>query len=101
MQSYYELKCQGETRICGPLPTHDTQVHTEPACTPDTVHFTRGEVEAVLRALPRNKHIGMDGVTHETLKVTNPGILADTSFEPIHLVQLKPNEWQPEGFKQI
>ena len=59
-------------------------------------------MEAVLHALPRNKHSGMDGVTHdESLKVTNPGILADTSFEPIHLGQLKPKEWQPEGFKQI
>ena len=102
MQSYYELKCQGETRICDPLPTHDAQVHTDPACIPDTVHFWRGEVEAVLHALPRNKHSGMDGVTHdESLKVTNPGILADTSFEPTHLVQLKPKDWQPERLEQI
>ena len=64
-------------------------------------HFTRGKVAAALRALPRNKPSGMDCVTHESLKVTNPGILADTSFEPIHLVQLKPKGWQPEGFKQI
>ena len=73
VQSYYELKCQGETRICHPLPTppwHDARPHTAHGA-------------SILRA------------------VIPPGILADTSFEPTHLVQLMPKEWQPERLKQI
>ena len=78
MQLYYQQKCQGVTRIGDPLPPppwHDAVPNTEPAYLPVIAHFTRAEVETVLRDLPNNKSSGMDGVTYESLKATEPDIL--------------------------